>query len=398
MLPQIALSANRTDQGRDGFSSQFGGSQFVDTFSDSETDQTFFSLSLTQPLFRWDSWLRLKQSDKIIAQAEIDYEVIMQNLMLRAATSYFDVLAARDSLESNKANKEAIARQLEQSETRFEVGLIAITDVQESRAAYDQAVASEILARRVLSTAREGLRELTGTYVEGLENPDDSLPLVAPEPADDNAWVARAMEQSLALNSSRLGVEIARDTIKVEKSNRLPTLDLVVRRDEFESDTAQVLTIEGLGPQDSPTRSDFSTDVIALQFNVPVFTGGATSSRVREAVQLHRAAQQRLERVARATERQTRDSYLGVISDISIVRALEKALESSETALRATEAGFDVGTRTTVDVLDARRNLLSAQTNLERGRYDYILNVLALKQATGTLAAPDLVEINEWLK
>lgn len=399
LLPQLGLSATRTDQGRDGLSSQFGQTGFVDTVSDSDSDNTFYSVSLTQPLFRWDSWLLLKQSDKIVAQAELDYAIAKQDLMLRVADSYFNVLAARDSLESDKANKEAIARQLEQSETRFEVGLIAITDVQESRAAYDQAVASEILARRVLATARESLRELTGSYVEGLENPDSTLPLLKPEPDNGDEWVKRALDQNLSLASSRFGVEIARDTIKVQKAGHLPTLDLVVRRDEFDSETDQTLSFPPApGSLDAPTRSDFSTDVIELRFNLPIFSGGRTSSQVREAVQRHRAAQERLEQVARFTERQTRDAYLGVTSDISIVRALERALESTETALRATEAGFDVGTRTTVDVLDARRDLFTATTNLERGRYDYLLNILALKQAAGTLSEGDLAEINAWLK
>ncbi|MDH3587903.1 MAG: TolC family outer membrane protein [Gammaproteobacteria bacterium] len=398
LMPSVALTASETDQGQDGLSSQFGQTGFVDTFSDSDSDQTSYGVSLIQPVFRWDSWLLLKQADKVVARSEIDYEVVKQAMMLRVVARYFDVLAAQDELESSEASKEAIKRQLEQAETRFEVGLIAITGVQEARAAYDTEVASEILARRVLATARESLREITGVYVDKLEEPGSSLPLMAPEPADDEAWVNIALNQNLQLNASRIGVQIAKESIKVQKAGRLPTLDLVVQRNEFEADTRQSLTFPPVaGSIDSPTRSDFTTDVVLLQLNLPIYTGGFRTSKVREAVYEHRAARERLERIARNTERQTRDAYLGVISDISIVRALERALESTETALKATEAGFEVGTRTTVDVLDARRELFTARTNLERGRYDYIINLLNLKQAAGTLTDADLVEINDWL-
>lgn len=398
LLPQVSLTASETDQGQDGLSSQFGQSGFIDTLIDSDADQTFYRLSVRQPLFRWDQWLNLRQADKIVAQAEIDFEAVRQELIVRVAQRYFDVLAARDEVESAAANKEAIARQLEQAETRFEVGLIAITDVEESRAAFDQAVASEILARRTLATARENLRELTGTYIEGLQAPESALPLAAPLPADDDAWVAQALESNLALVSGRFAVEIAKDAINVQRAGHLPTLDLVVQRDEFESETAQQLRFPPAPDSvEAPTRSDFSTDAVILQFNLPLYSGGRVSSQVRESVYQHRAARERLERIARETERETRDAYLGVLSDVATVRALEQALASSETALRATEAGFDVGTRTSVDVLDARRNLFSARTNLARSRYNYVINMLRLKRAAGTLSAEDLREVNGWL-
>ncbi len=398
LLPQLTLSASRTDAKQDGQSSRFAGGSFADTLSDDDENQAAFRLSLTQPLFRWDQWLGLKQSDKIVAQAEVDFELAQQDLIVRVAERYFAVLTARVDLEAQQANKEAIARQLEQAETRFEVGLIAITDVEESRAAYDQAVASEIQARRVLATARENLRELTGIYFEDLEAPDEALPLAAPAPADDDAWVSQAMEQNLALVSSRFGVEIAKDSIKVQRAGHLPTLDLIVRRDDFNASGDGTLEVPGFGPPGpSTTSNDFTTDTILLQFNLPIYSGGRTSSQAREAVYQHRAARERLERVARETERETRDAYFGVISDVSTVKALQQALSSSQTALRATEAGFDVGTRTSVDVLDARRNLFNARTNLARSRYDYIIDMLRLKRAAGSLSGSDLEEINGWL-
>ncbi|MDH3646305.1 MAG: TolC family outer membrane protein [Gammaproteobacteria bacterium] len=393
LLPQLSFNAIRMDRAEEGTRPQFSVAGTSGFPTDDDHDRTILTLQLTQTVFRWDQWLSLRQADKIVSQADVDYNSAEQDLVLRVAERYFNVLSARDELESARGNKEAIARQLEQSETRFEVGLIAITDVQESRAAYDQAVASEILAKRVLTNAHENLREITGAYAQDLENPDTSLPLVLPEPADEEAWVKRGMEQNLNLLSSRLGVQIAKDSVKVQRAGHLPTLDLVAGREEFDLDGTSLDNL--LRP--TPLEGDTSTDRIELRLNFPLYGGGRVSSQVREAVHQHSAARQRLERVARETERQTRDAYVGVASDISTINALEKALESAETALKATEAGFEVGTRTTVDVLDARRDLLSARTNLERSRYDYIINLLRLKQAAGTLTEADVVEINDWL-
>ncbi len=365
----------------------------INTSQESDADTTQWQLQLTQSVFRWDRWVQMQQADKTIGQAEVDYQLERQNLILRVGEAYFDVLAARDTLASEQAAKEAIKRQLEQAQTRFDVGLIAITDVYEAQAAFDQAVAAEIQAKRELATARENLREITGEYSEGLLAPGDELPLVSPDPSSEDSWVETALDNNLSLVSSRFGVEIAKDDIRVQRAGHYPTLDLVASRTRFDRDSTQ--TNNGVtGPSDV----DQFSNTIQLNLSVPVFSGGATSSRVREAVYRHRAAKERLERVARETERLTRDSYLGVISDISRVNALKQALASSETALRATEAGFDVGTRTTVDVLDARRELFRAETNYQRSRYDYILNVLRLKLAAGSLSGDDIIQVNRWLK
>lgn len=340
----------------------------------------------------------LKQSQKLVAQAETNYAAARQDLMLRASQRYFDVLAAQDRLESEQGARESIARQLEQAQKRFEVGLIAITDVQEAQAAYDQAVATDIAARRSLATAKENLREITGVYVETLERPTPEMELVPPSPSDADAWVSEAMDQNLALIASRLGADIARDEIRSRRAGHLPTLDLVASRNEFDQSSKQINPDPTTGlPITSNSNVDQTTDTISLQLSVPVFSGGFTSSRVREAVYLHRAAKEQVERIARGTERETRDSYLGVISEISRVKALKQALLSSQTALEATEAGFDVGTRTTVDVLASRRALITARTNYLRARYDYIMNVMRLKLAAGTLNADDIENFNRWM-
>jgi len=362
---------------------------------ETETDsETQWQLQLTQTVFRWDQWITLKQADKTVAQAEADYQAAIQDLMLRVSERYFDVLAAQDTLASADAAKEAIARQLEQAEKRFEVGLSAITDVQEAQAAYDQTVADVIAAKRSLASARELLRETTGEYFEELAKPGEGLNLAKPEPSKEDDWVNTAMDQNLSLVASRIAEEIARDEVKVRRTGHYPTVDLVASRSSFENDQD---TANDGGPF-FPSDADSIGNRISLQVRVPLYSGGSTSSRVREAVYQHRAAKERLEGVARQTERQTRDAYLGVLSEISRVNALKQAQASSETALKATEAGFEVGTRTTVDVLDARRNLFRAQTEYARSRYDYILNVLRLRQAAGILTVSDLEQINTWLK
>ena len=400
LLPTINLQGQFDDQDTEGVTTApaFTGGAVITTQRPSDADRLSWTLQLSQPLFRWDRWVALKRADKQIALEEANYAAARQALAVRVAERYFNVLGAQDTLRAEQANKEAIARQLEEAETRFDVGLIAITDVYESRSAYDQSVAAEIGAKRTLATALENLREVTGTYAESeLGAPGDDLPLVAPEPSNQDMWVTQAMDQNLSVAARRLEVDIAGDDIKTQRTGHYPTLDLVMSRDHFDSDGTRFDVLEDGSVFGGTQTSDFDTDTIALQFNVPLFTGGAVRSRVRQAVHQQRAAKQRLERVSRETERQTRDAYLGVEAEIARVNALAQAVASSETALSATEAGFDVGTRTSVDVLNSRRDLLQAQTNFRRARYDYLLNVVRLKQAAGTLTLTDLEDINRWL-
>lgn len=357
-----------------------------------------YQIDLRQTLFRWDQWSTLKRADAQVAQAEADYQEAQQGLIERTAQRYFDVLAAQDTVDAAEATLEAFSRQLEQADKRFEVGLIAITDVQEARAAHDQAAAAVIAAKRSLATSQELLRELTGEPFDSLAAPVDDLPLKTPDPVDEGKWVATALEQNLSIISARLATDIAKQDVKVAQAGHLPTVDLVASRSDLDSSGDQVSrSISGI-PTNSPADQAQTTDSIGIQVTVPIYSGGGTSSQVRQRVYLHRAARERLERSVRETERATRDAYLGVLSEISRVQALKQALASSQTALQATEAGFEVGTRTTVDVLDARRRLFDAQTTYSRSRYDYMLNVLKLQLATGTLNRADLEELNSWLK
>ena len=358
-----------------------------------------YDLTLRQTLFRWDQWVALKRADEQVAQAEADYQAAQQDLILRTSQRYFDVLAAQDTVDAAQATLEAFSRQLEQADKRFEVGLIAITDVQEARAAHDLAAAAVIQAKRALATAQELLRELTGESFDTLAGPIDDLPLESPAPADEEQWVTHALDQNLRVVSARLATDIAKQDVNVARAGHLPSIDIVASRQDQDFNGTQVgRNVVGETTPRSPADQNQKDDSIGVQVTVPIYSGGATSSRVRQRVYLHRAARERLERTNRETERAARDAYLGVLSEMSRVRASKQALESSRTALQATEAGFEVGTRTTVDVLQSRRQLFDAQTTYSRSRYDYILNVLQLQLATGTLDRADLEKINAFLK
>jgi outer membrane protein len=393
LLPQINASGAYEASEDSGSRVQFDGVSFVPIESESEADTKSWNVELRQTLFRWDQWVGLRQADKRVAQAEVNYELAQQDLIVRVVSRYFQVLGAEDRLTSIHADRLAIARQLEQAKQRFDVGLIAITDVQESQAAYDQAVAREIASKRELATARELLREITGEYVPALSAPGEDFPLTPPSPSDQASWVDMALAQNLSLVSSRFDEKIARDEIAFRRTGHYPTLDLIASSQHSKSDSERNVA----GGPFNPADSDFDSDSIRLQLTLPIFAGGGTSSRVREAVYLHRASQEQLQRVARETERGARDAYLGVLSEISRVQALEQAVESSRTALEATQAGFDVGTRTIVDVLDSQFALYVAITNYYQSRYDYIGNALLLKQSAGSLRIQDLEEIDRWL-
>ncbi len=400
LFPQISAAGEYTESSFDGTS--FTPGTLIPFTIEQDDDTTRWQISLRQTLFRWDQWVGLRQADKRVAQAEIDYEAAQQDLIVRVVARYFQVLGAEDRLTSIHADRVAIARQLEQARQRFEVGLIAITDVQESQAAYDQAVAAEIQAKRDLATTRELLREITGEYVPALSAPGDDFPLISPNPTDQASWVDLALSQNLALVSSRFNEAIARDEIAFQRTGHYPTIDFVANISGSDTDTTRMQLMDPTDPSSplvtTSTSPESDFDSIGIQLNVPLFSGGGTSSRVREAVYLHRASREQLQRVARETERQARDAYLGVLSEISRVNALEQAVASSRTALEATQAGFEVGTRTIVDVLNSQFSLYAAITNYYQSRYDYIGNVLLLKQAAGTLRIQDLEEIDRWLE
>ena len=352
-----------------------------------------YGLNLQESIFSWANLMTLKEAENQVTQAEATYHAAEQNLMLRVCQAYFAVLSNQDNLDAQQASLEAIARQLDQANKRFDVGLIAITDVEEAKAARDTAAAQVIAAKRTLATSVDQLSEITGQKYDVLSKPGDHMPLNNPDPASEDRWVEVSMDQNLTLISSRLAADIARDQVKVAFGGHLPTVSFTASRTH--TNTAETETFEGFTLPVPTSGTDTS---YGFQISVPLFSGGMDQSRVRQAQYLWIAAKETVVQTSRATERQARDAYLGVISGISRVQALRQALESSQVALKATEAGYDVGTRTAVDVLNARRLLVQAQTDYSGSRYDYILSIVQLRLAAGTLNRKDLEEIASWLE
>lgn len=354
-----------------------------------------YGVTLRQSVFNWANWKALQRADAQLAQAEADYESAQQDLVERVSERYFGVLAAQDDLEANAAALASIDRQLEQAESRYNAGLAALTDVQDARAARDSGAATVIGAKRQVAAARELLWEVTGDSFESLARPIEPFETASPDPANEDQWVQMALRQNLALVSSRLAADIARENVSVAQGGHAPSVDIVASRFKNTSNG------ESLFPDGGPaggTALDENARSISLQITFPLYSGGAVSSHVRQAVYLQRAAKERLERVARGTERATRDSYLGVLSEASRVKALRQAVDSNSVALEATEAGYEAGTRSAVDVLQARRAWVQARTNYARSRYDYLINVLKLQQAAGLLSEQSLSGVNALLR
>ena len=352
--------------------------------SDSSHNNRQLNLSLSQPVYHRDFWIQQEQADKRVAQAEVQYAAEEQELMFRVSQAYFDVLSAQDQLEFAKSQTAAFARQLDQSKQRFEVGLIAITDVHEGQAAFDQSRADLILAENNLDNAWESLIEITKVPVSELSPVIDELPLNPPSPENPDSWGEAAQQQNLFLQAALYGAQIARDNIEINRSGHYPTVDLV--------------GTHSIDRNSSSASVDTDTTSVGLQLNVPLYTGGSISSRVRQARFEFEAAQEDLDQQRRSVNRQVRNAYRGVIAGISSVEALKASTISAQSALEATQAGFEVGTRTMVDVLNAQRDLFQAKSNFATSRYNYVLSGLELKQATGILSPEDLEQVNSWLK
>jgi len=378
MLPQVSLVGNSSYNRIENQKSSFQG-QGIQKYYDHN-----FSLNLTQPVFHWDHWVQLSQSENQIAQAESDYHAEQQNLMFRITNAYFNVLAAQDSLAFSISEKNAIARQLEQAQQRFNVGLIAITDVHEAQAGYDQSRSDEITAANDVDDAKEALREIIGDDDVMLAALGEKLLLKHPQPDDINLWSQNAETANLKIISALNQMEVARKKIDLEQSGHYPKLDIV--GNYLLSDNNSSFGLRG------------NTQKIGLQLNVPLFAGGEVLSRTRQAEHQYKQASENLIAKKREVNREVKDAFRGVITSISRVEALKAAVVSGESALEATEAGFEVGTRTMVDVLTATRNLTRARRDYSRARYDYLTNGVRLKQAASNLTYDDLEAINRYLK
>jgi outer membrane protein len=347
------------------------------------------SLNLFQSLYDQRNRIAVTQADLLVASAAADLEAARQELIRRVSEAYFDVLLAEETLAFRRAEREAIARQLEQTQRRFEVGLIAITDVKEAQARFDLAKADEIVAENALNLANERLAVITNNYYERLAalKPDALLPS-GPDPADPEQWVAVALENNQELVARRLLTEIAREQIARQRAEGRPTLGL----------GASVSDTGYSGVSGGNQFRDSSDAQVGLRLNIPVYTGGRVSALTREAREQFEAAQEAVVFTERRVVQVTRSSYLSVIANAARAQALRQAVESNQASLESTEAGFEVGTRTQVDVLLALQDLFRAQRDQAEARYAFVVDRLLLQRAVGTLTEADLRLINQLLE
>lgn len=389
LLPNISADAGIT---RGNNTTDIAGTQI----SDNDTDNESWSVTLRQSLYRQANYESLDIARSQITQAEANYQIVFLDFLLRVAENYFQVLTFMDGVTFAEAEEKAFQRQFEQAEQRFEVGLTAVTDVHEARASYDNARARAIVARNNLADAKEGLKELTGQYFEEYDKLQEQLPLVEPDPPNPQSWIEMAMTSNPQVRAAQAGYDIADANVRLQRSGHYPTLDLVASYTDFTNNEfllrdnfQRPIGTTSLGNQDAQIR---------LALNVPIYQGGYVSSRTRQAGLLMDAAGEDLDDQQRITERQTQNSYRAVAAGIQEVEAFGQAVISAESALQATQAGFEVGTRTIVDVLIAEQRYYQAQRDNSIARHAYIVNHLRLKAAAGLLVSEDLAVVNQLLE
>lgn len=382
------------------------GAELSDTETDVDTSMGSTSLSrsgtayqatLSQPIFRADRWFQLKAAEAVSEQAAIEYSIAEQDLILQSAQAYFAVLRAQDNLAAVKAEEAAFKRQLDQANERFEVGLSDKTDVLEAQAGFDTARANRSIAQRQVEDAFQALFTLTNREYVALEGIRHTLPVLAPVPNEAKAWVDTATRQNLNLLAVNYAVTAAEETLRQRRSGHAPTLDAVASYRKGDNDALGFSnTLPGF---DMPRYTgDVEQRSIGLQLNIPLYSGGLTTSQSREAYyQLSQSEQQR-ESLRRQVVEATRNLHRAVNTDIEQVQARRQSIISNQSALEATEIGYQVGTRNIVDVLDTQRRLYAAVRDYNNARYDYILDNLRLKQAAGTLNPDDLQQLAAYLK
>ncbi|AVJ56552.1 outer membrane channel protein TolC [Idiomarina sp. OT37-5b] len=378
--PQVTGSIGLSDSKADRFQPGLG-------VYESESNGWNAGININQSVFDWSTWKQADIADKQAYRAEVAYRDAAQGLMLRVVNAYFGALQAQDDLDFAEAEKRAIERQLEQTKQRFSVGLTAITDVHEAQAQYDSAVAAEIQARNAVNIAFENIREITGQYPESLAGlQTNAFDPTKPTPEDVREWVTKAENGNLSLMQSMVAVDIAEQQIKLEQTGHYPTVSLNASWGTDDNETTVNGTTTDLPRLDSRQ--------IGLSVDVPIFSGYRTSALTEQARDNYVASSQTMVETRRTVERETRNAFYDVTASLSSIRAFEQAVTSAESALKATEAGFEVGTRTIVDVLNSTRNLFNARRNLAEARYGYIRQRLALEQAVGDLTPEDLQGIN----
>jgi len=383
LLPSVNLSANMM---QNQLSPQVNGV----AYPGSNYNSSGGTVSLVQPLFRLQNWQAYSESEIQVAITDAQYTQAEHDLILRVAQSYFDVLIAQDTAELSGAQKQAISEQLNQAKRNFEVGTATITDTYEAQARYDLTGFQEITAQSNLEVKNRALQQITNAPPGELRKLGNEPKLEQPQPADVEKWVADAQQHNVQISIALAAEELSEKEMTRAMGGHLPTVDLVANYSRSLSGS----TIVGITNYGS---SDIATRVIGVQLNMPLFQGGATQSKYREAEAGRDKARQDLENARRSVAVQTRQAYLGVVSGIAQVKALQQALKSSESLLEASKLGQSVGVRTNLDVLNAQQQLYSTRRDLYQAEYNYLLSRLRLKDAVGTLSEEDISAVNQAL-
>lgn len=396
LLPQVSGAGNFTEGERDTTATQIISidPEIISTsVSNAETFSRNWTLSLRQSIYDHSNYTRLKASRSRESRAEADFAAARNDLMVRVADAYFQVLTTIETLASSRAEERSVKRQLEQAEMRLEVGLSPITDVHEARARYDTSRANTIASQNAYEDALEALAEVTGQAMSGLRGLSPDFEPQLPEITDSETWVKLALENNPVLQSRLMEMQAANYDIATARSSHLPTLSATADYSDG-GNTSDIRVGDNLLPRSSSSSDGYT---IGIRLDVPIFTGFATQSRVRQAVNLRDASEDQAEQQRRAVTRQTRNAFRALIAGIAEVEARRLAVVSATSALEATEAGFEVGTRTIVDVLISQQQLFSAQREYAQARNLFMVNTLRLKQSAGTIAADDVIAVNTQL-
>ncbi|MCL7931281.1 TolC family outer membrane protein [Halomonas llamarensis] len=385
LLPQINATGNVAhsrayeSQSRD----QLGATTALTSGGDDNINSVNVSLEATQALFNAIANREVERTERQIDQQLYQLAATEQQLLIDVASAYFEILRAHELLESRRAQERAIGRQLEQAREQFEVGLIAITEVEEAKAAFDQSRATRIAAESDLQVRFEALERLTGQRYESIEALGEAMPVTLPA-NDRNDWVALAVEKNPVVLASRAGVELTRSGLALAEAQRLPSVNAFANYNYGDNDA------DGVSGYNSDSQ-------VGVRVSLPLYTGGTTTATIQENTYLLEASQYDFEDQRRETVQQVRSRYTQVSNDVTTVEARQQAIVSNQSALDATRAGYEVGTRNIVDVLNAEQNLYNAIADYASARYDYVINLLTLRQQSGTLDVAALKEVNTWL-
>ncbi|MFO1204428.1 MAG: TolC family outer membrane protein [Burkholderiales bacterium] len=376
LLPNVGATGSYTFNNRD-----------LRNIPNQQFNATFIGLNLSQPLFRMQNFVQYQQSRTQLTQSEAQFSLSSQDLILRVAQAYFDVLLAEVNLEVNEAQKRAIAQQLEQAKRNFEVGTATVVDTYEAQARYDLVVSQGIALQNDLAVKRDALERIIARPAPVLQRPPRGLQIDPPKPNSIDAWVSEAYETSLDVRLADAALTLARQQVELQRAGHYPTLDAVASVGYSDNSIGQIAS-QGF-------RGNITS--AGVQLAIPIYQGGAIESRVRQAVAAQEKARQDLETARRVVAQSTRQAFLGLNSGIAQTEALRTAVVSTQAQVDSTKLGQEVGVRTEVDVLNAQQLLFSAQRDLAQAVFNTVINLFRLKAAVGQLTENDVVSVNDWI-